>query len=250
MNIKLIKNTAKQRLTGYWGIAIGVFFINALITGVSESFLYILATFFISSPLAVGNHWFHLAIKRQQSPSLETLFEGFKMNYFRNALSNFLILVFTTLWTLLLIIPGIIKALAYSMTLFILRDRSDLTALQAITESRRIMNGKKKDLFLLYLSFLPWFIIPIVLIFIGIISIAVGADTIIDGLYFSGMASMVIGVITMFGITIYLTPYLTTSLAVFYDDYVKPAEESHIENPLSSNHHSAADHIDLSKRVE
>ncbi len=248
MKNKIIKDTAKQRLNGYWGVAIGVFFINGLISGVAESFLYILALFFISSPLAVGNHWFHLAIKRQQSPSIETLFEGFKVNYFRNALTNFLIVLFTMLWSLLLIIPGIIKALAYSMSLFILRDRSDLTALQAITESRRIMNGKKKDLFVLYLSFLPWFIIPIILIFIGIMSIAVGADT-VDGVYFSGMASSVIGFITMFGITIYLTPYITTSLAVFYDDYVKPKEDYTNQAPLSPNPDSIGN-IGLAKTIE
>ncbi|QFK70260.1 DUF975 family protein [Pradoshia sp. D12] len=250
MNIKLIKNTAKQKLTGYWGIAIGVFFITLLVSRVAESFLFILAFFFISSPLAVGYQWFHLAIKRQQNPSIETLFDGFKLNYFRNALTNFLIFLFTLLWSVLLIIPGIIKALAYSMTLFILRDRSDLTALQAITESRRIMNGKKKDLFVLYLSFLPWFIIPIVLIFIGIVSIAIGADTVNDGVYLSGMASLIIGYITIFGIAIYLAPFITTSLAVFYDDYVKPSEGSLIQNPLPSTHNSAADHIDLAKRVE
>jgi uncharacterized membrane protein len=253
MNIKMIKGTAKQKLTGFWGIAIGVYFIQALISGISQSFLSIIALFFISGPLMVGYFWFHLALERKQNPTVGSLFDGFNTNYMRNAFTNFLMQLLIMLWSLLLIIPGIIKALAYSMTYFILRDRPELTALQAITESRRLMNGKKKDLFLLSLSFLAWFIIPLLLIIIGsvstTISTTVNGEIANEGLFFSGMGSFIIGFIALFGISIYLMPYITTSLAVFYDEYVKPKETLTTQNPISPTHDSFGN-IELAKTIE
>jgi len=252
MKIRSVKETAKQALKGNWGIAIGVFFITsilaAILGGVLEdyNFLHFLAMFLISGPLSFGYAWFHLDIKRSENLSVKTLFHGFTMKYVRNILTYFLITLFTILWTLLLIIPGIIKGLAYSMTLFILRDRSELTALQAITESRKIMNGKKKDLFLLILSFIPWFIIPFILLIVGFTSMIVGSTT--DAtLVFAGIASLIIGFIAMIGISIYVTPYYMTALAVFYDDYAKPREDFTTQNPISPNHDSA---IELAKTIK
>ena len=60
------------------------------------------------------------------------------------------------LWTLLFIIPGIVKAFAYSMTPFILDENPELTPVEAIHRSRMMMKGHKFDLFWLYLSFIGW----------------------------------------------------------------------------------------------
>ena len=67
--------------------------------------------------------------------------------------------ILIVLWSMLLIIPGIIKALSYSMTPYILEENSELTAAEAIHRSRLMMHGHKFDLFWLYLSFLGWFIV-------------------------------------------------------------------------------------------
>ena len=255
MRVRSVKEAAKHALKGKWGIAIGVFFINSIIASVLGSIpedyniLFLLAMFFISGPLYVGYVWFHLDLKRDQNLSVKILFQGFSMNYLKNVLSYFLLTLFTTLWTLLLIIPGIIKGLAYSMTFFILRDRPELTALQAITESRKIMNGKKKDLFLLLLSFIPWFIIPFILLIIGFTSMIVGA-TADPALFFAGIASLIIGAIAMLGLSIYVTPYYSTAIAVFYDDYAKPREDLSEQGPLTPNHDTTSDHYDLIKPVQ
>ncbi len=253
MKIRSIKETAKQALNGKWGIAIGVFFINYILVYIigiiPQEIIFLLATLFISGPLAIGYMWFHLDLKRKQNPSVKVLFQGFTVNYSRNTLTYILMSLFITLWSLLLIIPGIIKGLAYSMTLFILRDRPELTALQAITESRKIMNGKKKDLFLLSLSFITWFIIPFLLIIIGSISMALGYDA--DAtLIFAGSASIIIGIIAMIGISIYVSPYYMTSLAVFYDDYVKPTEDYITKGPISPNHDMTIEYDKLAKPIE
>ena len=88
-------------------------------------------------------------------------------NLLRNVGGMLLVGVFTFLWTLLLIIPGIIKSLAYSMTPFILKDYPELSANQAINLSMKMMEGRKFDLFYLYLSFIGWGILAIFTLGIG-----------------------------------------------------------------------------------
>lgn len=93
--------------------------------------------------------------------------------------------IFCALWTILLVVPGIIKGLAYSMYPYVLRDEPDLSVWQTLQKSEAIMKGYKGKLFLMYLSFVGWFIL--------------GAFT--------------------FGILyIWLTPYVMTSTVKFYDD--------------------------------
>lgn len=53
-------------------------------------------------------------------------------------------------------VPGIIKQLSCAMTFHILNDHPEYTATQAITESHKMMNGHKWNLFVLYLSFIGW----------------------------------------------------------------------------------------------
>lgn len=93
--------------------------------------------------------------------------------------------ILCALWAILFIVPGIIKGLAYSMYPYVLRDEPDLSVWQTLKKSEAIMKGYKGKLFLLYLSFVGWFIL--------------GAFT--------------------FGILyIWLTPYVMTSTVKFYDD--------------------------------
>jgi len=93
--------------------------------------------------------------------------------------------ILCALWAILLVVPGIIKGLAYSMYPYVLRDEPDLSVWQTLKKSEAIMKGYKGKLFLLYLSFVGWFIL--------------GAFT--------------------FGILyIWLTPYVMTSTVKFYDD--------------------------------
>ncbi|AYM01967.1 DUF975 family protein [Levilactobacillus yiduensis] len=71
--------------------------------------------------------------------------------------------IFVALWSLLLVFPGIIKAYAYSQAFYIYRDAYDrgekMSALQAITASRKLMDGNKAFLFIMDLSFMLWFIL-------------------------------------------------------------------------------------------
>ncbi|MBR1574964.1 MAG: DUF975 family protein [Bacteroidales bacterium] len=73
------------------------------------------------------------------------------------------------LWTFLFIIPGIIKSFSYALTPYLLRDCPDLSALQCIKLSDRMMKGHKFDLFYLYLSFIGWLLLGILTLGIGLL---------------------------------------------------------------------------------
>lgn len=116
-----------------------------------------------------------------EDPQLD--FQPIKSNftYFRSPdwwkliLIYILVGIFTFLWTLLLVIPGIIKMMAYSQTYFIYKDLNDrgeadgLTLTDYITRSRRLMVGNKGRYFMLQLSFLGWWILGSITLGIGFI---------------------------------------------------------------------------------
>ena len=68
-------------------------------------------------------------------------------------------MLYTFLWSLLFIIPGIVKSYSYAMTPYILLDRPELSATDAIKESEKMMNGHKMELFILDLSFIGWILL-------------------------------------------------------------------------------------------
>ncbi len=90
---------------------------------------------------------------------LKPLISGFTDNITRNMASGLLVYLFVFLWTLLLIIPGIVMGYAYSLTFYILKDEPNLTALEAMKKSKEMMNGYKMKAFLLDLSFIGWWIV-------------------------------------------------------------------------------------------
>ena len=239
MKTSTYKTAAKSALKGMWGIAIGVFFLFTIISSLLEApkneWVILALGIFIGGPLYVGYQWFHLELIRYNNPKVGVLFSGFTKNYFRNTGASLMVSIFTILWSLLLIIPGIIKGLAYSMTFFILRDRPELTVFQAITESRRMMDGRKKNLFVLILSFLPWVIIPFALGIIGLVAIIIGIAGNDPGLFIAGSASSIIGSIALFGISIYLSPYFSTTIAAFYDSMVPAADSETEPMPINEN---------------
>ncbi len=113
------------------------------------------------------------------------MFSNTFKGYWRNVWGGFLMMLFTYLWMLLLIVPGIIKAFAYSMTPYILKDYPELSANQAINLSIKMMKGHKFDYFYLQLSFIGWG-------FLSILTLGIGY--------------------------IWLMPYMYASMAAFYED--------------------------------
>lgn len=139
-------------------------------------------------PLNIGVAQNVLAWSRGENVNKwKVLFGGFNSAkiFFKQVGVVVLNTILCALWAILLVVPGIIKGLAYSMYPYVLRDEPDLSVWQTLKKSEAIMKGYKGKLFLMYLSFVGWFIL--------------GAFT--------------------FGILyIWLTPYIMTSTVKFYDD--------------------------------
>lgn len=180
------KNEALSALRGNWAnalvatiifIALALFFssndainsyyqrvvINPFI-GYSLSFI----SLFVLLPLAVG-------YSNSMRVLLETGDNRLTNNSFSLGFGNWLHVVwgmvlstiYIFLWTLLLIIPGIIKSYSYALTPYILVEHPEMSANEAIEESMRLMDGHKFDLFYLQLSFIGWAILSILSLGLG-----------------------------------------------------------------------------------
>ena len=121
-----------------------------------------LVQIFILGPIEVALINAFLAYDRDQTRVglIENMFRNaFDKNYLHKVLGMFLMTLFVALWSLLLIIPGLIKGYAYALTPFILEENPEMSAYDAIKYSEKIMMGHKWDLFILNLSFIGWFIL-------------------------------------------------------------------------------------------
>lgn len=159
---------ARQCLAGNWGLAVGVVLVNGLI-GVVAGFIPFIGwmiSLAITGPLMLGVATVFLAIARSEAAEFGQLFDGFKR--FGTAFVAYLLMgVFTFLWFLLLIVPGIIAALSYSMTFFILRDNPDMGAMEAIDLSKQVMQGNKWKYFCLQWRFFGWSLLCLLTLGIG-----------------------------------------------------------------------------------
>ncbi len=185
MENKELTAKAREALEGNWTLAVGTFFVYLLVTGIIG--LIPMASLIIGGPMSVGISIFSLSLARKEEAELNQIFEGFK-NFGTALITYFLVLLFITLWSLLLIIPGIIAALSYSQVFFILAEDNSIGAMDAIKKSKKMMYGYKWKYFLLSLRFLGWAIVCLLTLGIGFL---------------------------------WLAPYAEVSYANFYDDIKK-----------------------------
>lgn len=102
--------------------------------------------------------WFHRSIKTE-GLKMEEMFWPFKEDYGGNVLLMFLVELYTALWSLLFVVPGIVKGYSYSLAMYIKSENPNIPASTAIELSKKMTNGRKMDLFVLDLSFYGWFIL-------------------------------------------------------------------------------------------
>ena len=173
---KDFRNAAWKDMKGSWGTLALIYFLYTIILGALAAvnglnalrivFLSVLsiaasvAVLLLSGPFNLGIHISALDVSRKQPVSVGSLFEGFKS--FGDSLALYILnAIFTFLWSLLLVIPGIIKAYSYSMGYFILADRPDLSGNQARKRSMYLMKGHKWQLFCLDFSFIGWYLLSL-----------------------------------------------------------------------------------------
>jgi uncharacterized membrane protein len=137
-----------------YGNAILAFFAGFAALGA----VFSIVMFFLASIINVGYHKFNLDLVDGHTISIGTLFNYFK--HWKSAiLASFLVNLFTSLWMLLCIIPGIVAAYKYAMVPFILAEDPDIAPREAIRKSTEMMRGHKWQLFCLSLSFIGWSIL-------------------------------------------------------------------------------------------
>ena len=169
----VLRNQAYEALRGKWTPAVVTLLVFCILLGVAVSLsrvnalLYLIAYLGGASIVAIGMLYACWDLFTKGTlPEAGALFAPFKQ-YARTVGAVLLVFVYTLLWTLLLVIPGIIKAYSYSMTFYILRENPEMTAGDAITASQKMMDGHKMDLFLLSLSFIGWAILASITFGIG-----------------------------------------------------------------------------------
>jgi len=205
---------ARRSLTGNWGMGMlgyvlytalwgsvfllvisSIFFLVALDESINETNIIAIAKSItrvashiislLAGAFAVGFCSYFLGIVQERQARLENLFTGFK-RFFTAFGAYFLSTLFTVLWTLLFIIPGIIAVFRYAMVYFILADDDTCGSLEAITRSKEMMVGNKWKYFCLQLRFIGWSLLAI------FFTLGIGY--------------------------LWLIPYMQTSMTHFYED--------------------------------
>ena len=177
---------ARESLSGNWGLAIATFLVYGIIISIFQVIPTVgsVLALFIAGPVLVGVSMFSLSLSRGESARLEQIFEGFK-NYGTVLGAYLLMVLFIFLWMLLLIIPGIIAAIAYSQTFYILAEDDAISSMDALKKSKEMMDGYKWKYFCLGLRFIGWALLCILTLGIGFL---------------------------------WLSPYIQISYAKFYED--------------------------------
>ena len=204
-----LRQMGANDLKGRWGEAALFTFVYCIIAGISSMlgsvvpFVGGIIVSWLLMPMGWGFNMTFLANHRHEDNdpfNIRHLMDGYR-DFSRIFTTCLLVFIYTFLWSLLLIIPGIIKGLSYAMTPYILRDRPDLKDNAAIELSMAMMDGHKADLFWLYLTFIGWGILCIFTLGIG---------------YF------------------WLQPYMVSTVANFYEEVKAEYEGRPIEKPAEA----------------
>ncbi|MDD6442121.1 MAG: DUF975 family protein [bacterium] len=137
-----------------FGALVGMFFVVSAIA-------LMLLKVFIEYNLRVGGAKFF--IQNQISrPGVDMILDGFRSGHYGNiVLTMFLRDLYIALWTLLFIVPGIVKSYEYMMVPYILAENPGMDQKEVFQISREMMNGQKLNAFVLDLSFLGWEILSV-----------------------------------------------------------------------------------------
>lgn len=198
---------ARNSMRGRWGGAVGVGVLAYIITSFPSQFLYslgdsliakeqtlalgllllaasIVYTLVLCGPIMVGSSAFYVALFRRQAPRVAVLFHGFGI--FGKSIAIYLLTsLFILLWSLLLIMPGIVAAYSYSLAYFVAVDNPSISPMSAIKTSKELMAGHKWKLVCLQGRFIGWLLLTVLTCGIALL---------------------------------WIYPYYLTSLAGFYDD--------------------------------
>ncbi len=176
MDRAVIKENAKAQLGrqifgNNWMLALVMcLIVSAVESLVSATGFGAIVTVIIGGPLAFSLAYMFLKQTRDGQPmQFEDLLSGFKTDFGGNLLIGLMSAIFIALWSLLLVIPGIVKTYAYSMAYYIKADHPEYDWKQCIDASKELTNGHKGELFVLDLSFIGWYFVGSLCLGVGIL---------------------------------------------------------------------------------
>lgn len=142
-----------------WEAALPVIGVFTALVAVLVGIIFLLLAIFVGTVLEVGGKRFFI-LNRTQNVSVGTVLDGFRSGHYGNiVLTLFLRDLYIFLWTLLFVVPGIVKAYEYLMVPYILAENPGMDRNQAFEISKRMMYGQKMETFLLDLSFFGWLLL-------------------------------------------------------------------------------------------
>ena len=161
MDRATIKANAKAQIKGNIGVLFVITLIMAVIAAVASlipvvgslAYAVVLAPAFLLAVVKM-----YLGLTAGVKPAVKDLFGEFN-NFWSAFKVTFLVGLFTWLWSLLFVIPGIIKGIAYSQAMYILAENPEIGAREAINRSKAMMDGHKMEYFVLMLSFIGWYLL-------------------------------------------------------------------------------------------
>lgn len=159
-----LKEQAKQQMSGKTGGIILAYFVMMVVAGAAGAIPVVgyIAPIIVSPVLNIGWTKICLNLTYGDEPNISTLFEGFGKDLGRILGTFWLVSLFTFLWSLLFIVPGIVMGYAYSQAIRIMIENPEMSPMDCIRASKEMMMGRKMDLFMLHLSFILWILLMIV----------------------------------------------------------------------------------------
>lgn len=159
-NNSTIRGLARESLSGNWLNAVLAYLIFAGITSVVSSIYGMV--FLIMGAFVFGLYLYFLTLIREKIGDFNLLFKAFSfsgknLGLFGKTLGLYLLMnLYIFLWTLLLIVPGIIAAYSYRIAFYLMIDNPEIGVSEALKQSKEMMYGYKSKLFFLDLSFIGW----------------------------------------------------------------------------------------------
>lgn len=148
----------------YSGNLFNVGMITGLLAGITTVVILIVlvAKVFVGNLLKMGGYRFFI-LNQTAQPGIGTLLDGFRSGHYVNiVLAMFLRDLFTALWSLLLVVPGIVKHYEYLMVSYIIAENPAMDYKEAFQISKQMMDGEKMEAFIMDLSFLGWYLLSAV----------------------------------------------------------------------------------------
>lgn len=172
MDLIQLMRKARTLLEPHWILAIGVCLANAVMVAAPaelDSYGQIVSLL-LAGPLQLGLCFFFLNLVKGKETRFELLFEGFKP-LLTVLLAYAVITALTVIGLILLIVPGIVVALGFSMTYYVIAEDPEISFQTALEQSWKLTDGYKMELLELNLRFIPWYLLGLLCFIVGVFAV-------------------------------------------------------------------------------